>query len=50
MMKTVSWLIRLRRLFCRHNESVTHFENQRMSLLCMTCGHESPGWDVGRAV
>jgi hypothetical protein len=28
------------------HDSLLHFENGRMSLLCTSCGHESPGWDV----
>jgi hypothetical protein len=32
------------------HDSLLHFENGRMSLLCSSCGHETPGWDVsGRA-
>lgn len=32
------------------HDSLLHFENGRISLMCSSCGHESPGWDVsGRA-
>ena len=31
------------------HDSLLHFEDGRMSLLCTSCGHESPGWDVKRA-
>jgi len=25
-----------------------HFEPQRLSLQCVWCGYESPGWEIGR--
>jgi hypothetical protein len=28
------------------HDALLHFENQRMSLLCSSCGHETPGWEV----
>jgi hypothetical protein len=28
------------------HDSLLHFDHGRMSLLCSSCGHESPGWDV----
>lgn len=28
------------------HDSLLHFEQGRMSLLCTSCGHETPGWDV----
>ena len=28
------------------HDSLLHFEEGRMSLLCSSCGHETPGWDV----
>jgi hypothetical protein len=28
------------------HDSLLHFEEGRMSLLCASCGHETPGWDV----
>jgi hypothetical protein len=31
------------------HDSLLHFDNGRISLLCSSCGHESPGWDVGSA-
>jgi hypothetical protein len=31
------------------HDSLLHFEQGRMSLLCSSCGHETPGWDVKRA-
>jgi hypothetical protein len=29
------------------HESVLHFEQNRILLRCTSCGHDSPGWDVG---
>ena len=29
------------------HDSLLNFGKGRMSLLCSSCGHESPGWDVG---
>jgi hypothetical protein len=26
-----------------------HFEPRRLSLRCVSCGYESPGWQIGRA-
>lgn len=28
------------------HEMVRHFEPQRVSLQCISCGHESPGWSL----
>jgi len=28
------------------HDALLHFERGRISLLCSTCGHETPGWDV----
>jgi hypothetical protein len=28
------------------HDSLLHFEQGRMSLLCSSCGYETPGWDV----
>jgi hypothetical protein len=28
------------------HDALLHFEHGRMSLLCVSCGHESPGWEV----
>jgi hypothetical protein len=27
-------------------DSLLHFGEGRVSLLCSSCGHETPGWDV----
>jgi len=38
----------LRRFICglHGHDSLLHFEEGRVSLLCSSCGHETPGWDV----
>lgn len=28
------------------HDSLLHFEEGRMSLLCSSCGYDTPGWDV----
>jgi hypothetical protein len=39
---------RLGRIFCgiQGHEHMTQFNNGRIFLRCITCGHESPGWDI----
>lgn len=52
MSTTLGMLTRLgghvRQFMCglHGHDSLLHFEKGRMSLLCSTCGYESPGWDV----
>jgi hypothetical protein len=38
----------LRQFICglHGHDSLLHFANGRVSLLCSSCGHETPGWDV----
>ncbi len=31
------------------HDSLLHFERGRLSLKCLSCGHESPGWDIKQA-
>ena len=31
------------------HDSLLHFEKGRLSLLCSSCGYETPGWDVKNA-
>jgi hypothetical protein len=52
----MTWLLdRLQRLSCvfRGHDNVMHFERDRLSLRCLSCGHRTPGWslrpDVGYA-
>jgi hypothetical protein len=28
------------------HDALLHFDQGRISLLCTSCGHETPGWDV----
>jgi hypothetical protein len=39
---------RLRQLFCglHGHDPMLHFEHGRMSLQCVSCGHETPGWEL----
>ena len=41
----------VRQLICglHGHDSLLHFEQGRLSLLCPSCGHETPGWDVKAA-
>ena len=41
----------LRQTFCglRGHDTLLHFEDERMSLQCVSCGHESPGWELNEA-
>jgi hypothetical protein len=38
----------LRQILCglHGHDSLLHFEQERMSLRCASCGHESPGWEL----
>jgi hypothetical protein len=38
----------LRQMFCalHGHDSLLHFEQERMSLRCVSCGHETPGWEL----
>ena len=38
----------LRQFICglHGHDTLLHFADGRVSLLCSSCGHESPGWDV----
>jgi hypothetical protein len=40
---------RLRQVVCglHGHDALLHFEKSRMSLLCASCGHETPGWHIG---
>jgi hypothetical protein len=31
------------------HDALLHFDHGRMSLLCTSCGYESPGWDIKEA-
>ena len=38
----------LRQLFCglHGHDTLLHFEDERMSLRCVSCNHETPGWEL----
>jgi len=44
--------VQVRQFFCglHGHDALLHFEDGRISLLCASCGHESPGWEFGRRV
>ena len=33
----------------RGNETVLHFGERRLSLKCVACGYQTPGWEIGRS-
>jgi hypothetical protein len=39
---------RVRQAFCglHGHDTMLHFEQGRMSLRCVSCGHETPGWEL----
>jgi len=43
--------LQLRQFMCglHGHDSLMHFEQGRISLLCASCGHETPGWDIKEA-
>ncbi len=44
-------LDRVRQMFCglHGHDTLLHFEQDRMSLRCLSCGHETPGWKLDEA-
>ena len=44
----VGMLDRVRQMFCglHGHDTLLHFEQERMSLRCVSCGHETPGWEL----
>jgi hypothetical protein len=30
------------------HDALLHFEQRRISLQCVSCGYQSPGWDIAR--
>lgn len=38
----------LRQTFCamHGHDTLLHFERERMALRCVSCGHETPGWEL----
>jgi hypothetical protein len=41
----------MRQMLCglRGHDTLLHFEDERMSLQCVSCGHETPGWELNEA-
>ena len=39
---------RMSQLVCgvRGHDTLLHFEDERISLRCVSCGHETPGWEL----
>ena len=44
----VGVLDRIRQVFCgfHGHDNLLQFEQDRMFLRCVSCGHESPGWEL----
>ena len=42
---------RLRQMYCglHGHDTMLHFEKDRLLLQCVSCGHETPGWDLNDA-
>ena len=40
--------VKIRQRVCglHGHDSLLHFDDGRISLMCTSCGHETPGWDV----
>lgn len=40
---------RLGQMLCalRGHDSVLHFEPHRVMMRCTSCGHDTPGWQIG---
>jgi hypothetical protein len=43
-----SFSLRLSQVLCgfRGHDTLLHFEDERMSLRCVSCGYETPGWEL----
>jgi hypothetical protein len=41
----------LRQMFCalHGHDTLVNFEQERISLRCVSCGHETPGWELNEA-
>jgi hypothetical protein len=48
MVKALRWLDRWWCGLTGHH-AVLKFERHRLALICTHCGHESPGWSIGKA-
>jgi hypothetical protein len=45
--RALEWL---RQAFCalHGHDTLLHFQQERMSLRCVSCGHETPGWSLNK--
>ena len=43
--RVLTWF---RQMYCglHGHDTLLHFDKDRMSLRCMSCGHETPGWEL----
>jgi len=43
--RVMDWL---RQMYCglHGHDTLLHFDKERMSLRCVSCGHETPGWEL----
>src|SRR4051812_4629293 len=43
--RMLSWM---RQFYCglHGHDSLIHFEKERLSMQCASCGHETPGWEL----
>jgi hypothetical protein len=41
---------KIRQFFCglQGHDALVHFDKTRISLQCVSCGYETPGWDLQR--
>jgi hypothetical protein len=46
-----SMIDRVRQMFCglHGHDNLLQFEQERMFLKCVSCGHETPGWSLNEA-
>lgn len=44
----MGWTQSVQRVMCglRGHDGVLHFERHRLSLRCLSCGHETAGWNL----
>ena len=43
------WAVRADVCGLHGHDTLLHFEQDRMSLRCVSCGHETPGWELNEA-
>lgn len=45
------YVSRMRQFMCglHGHDRLLHFERGRLSLRCMSCGHETPGWNLRKS-